>query len=54
MGDYIFDSIWDNKNEESSSRFLNLCENLFLSTPLGIPKSKIYGETLQKIKSQLE
>lgn len=54
MGDYIFDSIWDSKHEASSSRFLNLCENLFLSTPLGMPKSKMYSETILMVKSQLE
>ena len=54
MGDYIFDSIWDSKHEASSSRFLNLCENLFLSTPLGMPRSKMYSETILMVKSQLE
>ena len=53
MGDYLFDSVLE-RRKEGGSRFLSLCENLYLSTQLGLPSHKMNNEIIGKIKTQLE
>ena len=53
MGNYIFE-FEKKKKVTNSSAFLFLCENLYLSTPLGLPNHKINNETIGRIRFQIE
>ena len=54
MGNYLFDSYSDKKKKNLSSPFLYAIENLYLSTPLGLPSHRINNETIGKIRFQKE
>lgn len=48
MGNYAFDS--EKKKKSQVSKFLYQCENLYLTTQLGLPSHKINNETIGIIR----
>ncbi|KRX02551.1 Armadillo-type fold [Pseudocohnilembus persalinus] len=54
MGNYVFDSSNEKKKKTVPSRFLYQCENLYLTTQLGIPSERLNKETIIKIRYQTE
>lgn len=51
MGNYVFDQN-DKQKKNIPSRFIYQCENLYLTTQLGLPSHRINKETIGKIQGQ--